>query len=173
MRGYVNMLQNMMRAKDENIFEKKWLETRLARLSGGVAVVRVGYLTETEQAEKKLRVDDAIRASQCALQEGVVIGGGMAFWRVADVLDSKIGSLRPTTEESELTGWKILRDTLRVPARHIMENAGYEPAGILAEISKSKNKRLGFNVNNGKVEDLLKSGIIDPVKVSRLALANA
>ena len=173
MKGYITMLQTMMRAKDENIFEKKWLETRLARLSGGVAVVRVGYLTETEQAEKKLRIDDAIRASQCALQEGIVIGGGMVFWRVAGDIEKKIESLRPILDESELTGWKILRDTLRIPARLIMENAGHEPAGILSDISKSKNKNLGFNVSNGKIEDLLKSGIIDPVKVSRLALANA
>jgi chaperonin GroEL len=148
-------------------YDREKLQERLAKLAGGVAVIRVGASTETEMKEKKMRVDDAVNATRAAAQEGIVPGGGIALLRAARALDKL-----ELTDEDEQTGVRILRRALEEPVRRIAENAGVEGAIVISRVEESKGKQ-GYNAANGKYEDLVASGIIDPTKVVRTALQNA
>jgi chaperonin GroEL len=144
-------------------YDREKLQERLAKLSGGVAVIEVGAASEVELKEKKDRIDDALQATKAAVEEGVVAGGGIALINARKALDGI------KTEGDEEVGIKILRKALEVPFRKILENAGIEPARYINEIGDKK----GFDARNEKVVDMYESGIIDPVKVTRLALENA
>jgi chaperonin GroEL len=148
-------------------YDREKLQERLAKLAGGVAVVKVGAATETEMKEIKMRVEDALNATKAAAQEGIVPGGGVALMRAARVLDklqSEDGDVR--------TGIRIVRRALEEPVRRIAENAGVEGAIAAGRIEESKGAN-GFNAATGKYEDLTAAGIIDPTKVVRTALQNA
>ena len=148
-------------------YDKEKLQERLAKLAGGVAVIRVGASTETEMKEKKMRVDDAVNATRAAAQEGIVPGGGIALLRAARALDKL-----ELKDEDEQTGVRILRRALEEPVRRIAENAGIDGAIVIGRVEESKGKQ-GYNAATGKYEDLVASGIIDPTKVVRTALQNA
>ncbi|HLL14546.1 MAG TPA: chaperonin GroEL [Pyrinomonadaceae bacterium] len=148
-------------------YDREKLQERLAKLAGGVAVIRVGASTETEMKEKKMRVDDAVNATRAAAQEGIVPGGGIALLRAARALDKL-----ELKDEDEQTGVRILRRALEEPVRRIAENAGVEGAIVIGRVEESKGKQ-GYNAATGKYEDLVAAGIIDPTKVVRTALQNA
>ncbi len=148
-------------------YDREKLQERLAKLAGGVAVIRVGAATETEMKEKKMRVDDAVNATRAAAQEGIVPGGGVALTRAARALD-KIEE----TDGDLLTGVRLLRRAMEEPLRRIAENAGIDGAIVIERVTESKGK-LGYNAATGKYEDLAAAGIIDPTKVVRTALQNA
>jgi chaperonin GroEL len=147
-------------------YDKEKLQERLAKLSGGVAVIKVGAATETEMKEKKDRVDDALSATKAAVEEGVVIGGGAAFI----VAKSKI-KLSLTGDEA--IGAEIVTRALRAPLKQIAENAGFDAGVVANNVELSKDKNFGFNAATGQYVDMFKEGIIDPVKVERIALQNA
>jgi chaperonin GroEL len=148
-------------------YDREKLQERLAKLAGGVAVVRVGAATETEMKEIKMRVEDALNATKAAAQEGIVPGGGVALMRAAKALD------KLTNEDGDiLTGIKIVRRALEEPLRRIAENAGVEGAIVVGKVEESKGAK-GFNAATGEYEDLVAAGIIDPTKVVRTALQNA
>jgi len=150
----------------ESDFDKEKLRERLAKLAGGVAVIKVGAATETEQKEKQHRVEDALEATKAAAEEGIVVGGGVALLRALPVLD-KI----EVTGEGKI-GLDILKRALEEPARQIANNAGKDGAVIVEEIKKQEDN-FGYNAAKDKFEDLVKAGIIDPTKVTRSALQNA
>jgi chaperonin GroEL len=148
-------------------YDREKLQERLAKLAGGVAVVRVGAATETAMKEIKMRVEDALNATKAAAQEGIVPGGGVALMRAARALD------KLTDEDVDvLTGIKIMRRALEEPLRRIAENAGIEGAIVVGKVEGSKGSN-GFNAATGEYEDLVAAGIIDPTKVVRTALQNA
>jgi chaperonin GroEL len=150
-------------------FDREKLQERLAKLSGGVAVVKVGAATETEMKEKKHRVEDALQATRAALEEGIVPGGGVALLNAADkVKDSLLDSL----EGDEKTGAKIVLRALEEPLRQLATNAGLEGSVVIQSVRSAKPGQ-GLNVDTGEVEDLVKNGIIDPTMVTRSALQNA
>ncbi|HET6863341.1 MAG TPA: chaperonin GroEL [Pyrinomonadaceae bacterium] len=148
-------------------YDREKLQERLAKLAGGVAVVKVGAPTETAMKEIKMRVEDALNATKAAAQEGIVVGGGVALIRASKVLDNFSAD-----DPDVLTGVKILRRALQEPLRRIAENAGIEGAVVIGEVEQSKGNR-GFNAVTGKFEDLAAAGIVDPTKVVRTALQNA
>ncbi len=148
-------------------YDREKLSERLAKLAGGVAIIRVGAATETEMKEKKMRVDDAVNATRAAAQEGIVPGGGIALLRAAKALD-KLES----DDEDVLTGIRILRRALEEPVRRIAENAGVDGAIVVGQVEDSRGAK-GFNAATGAYEDLVAAGIIDPTKVVRTALQNA
>ncbi|HEV2802968.1 MAG TPA: chaperonin GroEL [Pyrinomonadaceae bacterium] len=148
-------------------YDREKLQERLAKLAGGVAVIRVGASTETEMKEKKMRVDDAVNATRAAAQEGIVPGGGIALLRAARALDKL-----ELEDSDEQTGVHILRRALEEPVRRIAENAGVDGAIVIGRVEESKGKQ-GYNAASGKYEDLVAAGIIDPTKVVRTALQNA
>jgi chaperonin GroEL len=147
-------------------YDREKLQERLAKLAGGVAVINVGAATETEMKEKKARVEDALHATRAAVEEGIVPGGGTALIRAAQL----IGDLKLTGDEK--TGSEIILRAIEAPLRQLSENAGLEGALIVAEVKKGKGNQ-GFNVATGVYEDLVKSGVVDPTKVTRSALQNA
>jgi chaperonin GroEL len=147
-------------------YDREKLQERLAKLAGGVAVVNVGAATETEMKEKKARVEDALHATRAAVEEGIVPGGGVALLRCASVL-SKL-----KLNEEQSVGASIVRRALEEPLRQLAQNAGAEGSVVVEEVKKHQAD-FGYNVATGKYEDLLKSGIIDPTKVTRSALQNA
>ncbi len=150
-------------------YDREKLQERLAKLAGGVAVIRVGAATETEMKEKKMRVDDAVNATRAAAQEGIVPGGGVALLRAAKALDK----LEVAGNDEDIsTGIRILRRALEEPVRRIAENAGVDGAIVIAKLEESKGAK-GFNAATGAYEDLVAAGIIDPTKVVRTALQNA
>jgi chaperonin GroEL len=150
-------------------YDREKLQERLAKLAGGVAVIRVGAATETEMKEKKMRVDDAVNATRAAAQEGIVPGGGVALLRAAKALDKfEAGGDDPDTQ----TGVRILRRALEEPIRRIAENAGVDGAIVIGKVEESKGGK-GYNAATGEYEDLVAAGIIDPTKVVRTALQNA
>jgi len=158
-----------IKAQKENTdssFDKEKYEERLAKLSGGVAVIKVGAATETEQKEKKYRIEDAVAATKAAVEEGIVPGGGVALIRVIDSLSSL------KTDAEKMTGLNILKRALEEPLRQIAKNAGHDSSVVVAEVKKAKGAT-GFNAATGEYEDLVKAGIIDPTKVTRSALENA
>ena len=148
-------------------YDREKLQERLAKLAGGVAVVRVGAPTETAMKEIKMRVEDALNATKAAAQEGIVVGGGVALLRAARVLDN-----HDSDDPDVRTGVKILRRALQEPIRRIAENAGIEGAVVVSEVEQLKGTK-GFNAVTGQYEDLAAAGIIDPTKVVRTALQNA
>ncbi|HEY0323221.1 MAG TPA: chaperonin GroEL [Pyrinomonadaceae bacterium] len=148
-------------------YDREKLQERLAKLSGGVAVVKVGAATETEMKEIKMRVEDALNATKAAAQEGIVPGGGVALLRASRALD------KLKTEERDVqTGINLVKRALEEPLRRIAENAGVEGAIVVGRVQESKGAN-GFNAATGKYEDLVAAGIIDPTKVVRTALQNA
>lgn len=147
-------------------FDKEKLQERLAKMSGGVAVIKVGAATEVEMKEKKHRIEDALAATKAASEEGIVVGGGVALLRALPVLDAVI------VNDEERIGLNILRKALEAPAKMIAENAGKDGSVVVEEIKKLKDN-FGYNAYADKYEDLVESGIIDPTKVTRSALENA
>ncbi len=148
-------------------YDREKLQERLAKLSGGVAVLHVGAPTEVEMKEKKDRVDDALHATRAAIEEGIVAGGGVALVRTIDALDAI-----STVNEDEKIGVAIVKKSLESPLRIIANNAGVEGSVVLQEVLKSKGAN-GYNARTDKYEDLKKAGVIDPTKVTRIALENA
>jgi len=148
-------------------YDREKLQERLAKLTGGVAVVRVGAPTETAMKEIKTRVEDALNATRAAAQEGIVIGGGVALLRARKVLDSL-----SDMDEDVQTGVRIVGRALEEPLRRIAENAGLEGAVVVGKVEELKGNK-GFNAATGQFEDLVAAGIIDPTKVVRTALQNA
>ena len=148
-------------------FDKEKLQERLAKLSGGVAVVKVGAATETELKEKKYRIEDALNATRAAVQEGFVPGGGTALVNVMNELDNV-----ETNGDDEATGVKIVKAALTAPVRQIAENAGVNGAVIVNQLQNEK-PGIGYNAATGKFEDMVDAGIVDPTKVTRSALQNA
>lgn len=148
-------------------YDREKLQERLAKLAGGVAVVRVGAPTETAMKEIKMRVEDALNATKAAAQEGIVVGGGVALLRAAKVLDN-----HDSDDPDVRTGVKIVRRALQEPLRRIAENAGAEGAVVVGEVEQLKGNK-GYNALTGEIEDLAAAGIIDPTKVVRTALQNA
>jgi chaperonin GroEL len=160
-----------LKAEIENTdsdFDREKLQERLAKLAGGVAVVKVGAATETEMKEKKHRVEDALQATRAALEEGIVPGGGVALLNAADAVRGKLGKL----EGDEKTGSAIILRALEEPLRQLAFNAGLEGSVVVQQV-RSAPAGQGLNVDSGEVEDLVKSGIIDPTMVTRSALQNA
>jgi chaperonin GroEL len=150
-------------------YDKEKLQERLAKISGGVAVIRVGAATEIEMKEKKDRVDDAQHATAAAIEEGILPGGGSAFVRTI----SAVTSFANTLEGDEKTGAMIIARSLSAPLRQIAENAGLEGAIILQEVEKNKTDNFGYDAREGKFVDMIQAGILDPTKVARCALENA
>jgi len=148
-------------------YDREKLQERLAKLVGGVAVIKVGAATETELKEKKARVEDAMHATRAAVEEGIVPGGGAALLRALPALE------KLKAEGDELVGVGIVKRALEEPARQIAHNAGYEGAVVIGKIRDSKDEHFGFNADTGEYVDLVKAGVIDPAKVTRLALQNA
>ncbi len=150
-------------------YDREKLQERLAKLAGGVAVIKVGAATETEMKEKKARVEDALHATRAAVEEGIVPGGGVALLRAAKVLDGL-----KVEDNDEQTGINIIRRACEEPVRQISGNAGYEGSIIVEKIrAETKNPNYGFNAQTGVYEDLVKAGVIDPAKVTRTALQNS
>jgi chaperonin GroEL len=150
-------------------FDREKLQERLAKLSGGVAVVKVGAATETEMKETKHRVEDALQAARAALEEGVVPGGGVALLNAADAVKE---DLLESLEADERTGAQIIIKSLEEPLRQLATNAGLEGSVIVQQVRTAKPGE-GLNVDTGEVTDLLKAGITDPTMVTRSALQNA
>jgi chaperonin GroEL len=148
-------------------YDKEKLQERLAKLVGGVAVIKVGAATETELKEKKARVEDAMHATRAAVEEGIVAGGGIALLRCIPALDK----LRVYGDEA--IGVNIVKRALEEPMRQIAQNAGYEGAVVVGKVRESKDDNFGFDAETGEFGDLVKAGVIDPAKVTRLALQNA
>ena len=153
--------------KTTSDYDKEKLQERLAKLSGGVAVLKIGAATEVEMKEKKARVEDALHATRAAVEEGIVPGGGVAYLRAA----VKLAELKPANEDQE-TGIEIIRRSLEEPIRMIVENAGKEGSVVVNKVKEGKDD-FGFNAANEEYEYLIKSGVIDPTKVARTALENA
>jgi chaperonin GroEL len=158
--------------KSTSDYDREKLQERLAKLSGGVAIIRVGAATETELKEKKHRVEDALSATRAAVEEGIVPGGGVALVNAMAALDG----LKMENEDAQL-GVNIVRKALEVPLRKISENAGKDGSVILDSVRRmhkdKKNKAIGFNVMSEEYVDMVKDGVIDPAKVTRGALENA
>jgi chaperonin GroEL len=153
--------------KSTSDYDREKLQERLAKLSGGVAVINVGAATETELKEKKARVEDALHATRAAVEEGIVPGGGVALIRAQSSLDKLKGT------EDEKIGFEIVRRALEEPIRMIAQNAGAEGSIVVARVKESKDKNFGYNAATDTYEDLVKAGVIDPTKVTRTALQNA
>ncbi len=153
--------------KSTSDYDREKLQERLAKLSGGVAVINVGAATETELKEKKARVEDALHATRAAVEEGIVPGGGVALIRAQSALDRLKGT------EDEKIGVEIVRRALEEPIRMIAQNAGAEGSIVVARVKESKDKNFGYNAATDVYEDLVKAGVIDPTKVTRTALQNA
>ena len=159
-------------------YDREKLQERLAKLVGGVAVIRVGAATETELKEKKARVEDAMHATRAAVEEGIVPGGGVVYIRAAKVLDKfKLfegnNEDEPTGDADEQIGVSIVKRALEEPLRQIVSNAGKEGAVIVERVRLEKNPNIGYNAVTEKFEDLVAAGVIDPAKVTRCALQNA
>ncbi len=150
-------------------FDRKKLQERLAKLSGGVAVIKVGAATEIEMKEKKLRIEDALAATKAAVEEGIVAGGGTAFINAIPAVEK----ILPSLDGDEKTGAKIILKALEAPVRQIAENAGLEGSVIIDKIRRSRKVGYGFDAYNETYCDMIPAGIVDPTKVTRSALQNA
>ncbi len=150
-------------------FDREKLQERLAKLAGGVAVIKVGAATEVEMKEMKLRIEDALNATKAAVEEGIVPGGGVAYLNVVD----EVNELLKTTDGDEKIGVMIVRKALEAPIRQIAENAGFEGSVIVDKILRSRKKSFGFDAASEKYVDMFEAGIVDPAKVTRSALQNA
>jgi chaperonin GroEL len=148
-------------------YDKEKLQERVAKLSGGVALIKVGAATEIEMKEKKARVEDALHATRAAVEEGVVPGGGVAFLRALKAIEKLVGA-----NEDQTTGVKILARAIEEPLRQIVTNAGEDAAVVLNRVREGKGT-FGYNAATGEYGDMVEMGILDPTKVTRLALLNA
>ncbi len=155
-------------AETTSDYDKEKLQERLAKLAGGVAVIRVGAPTEAEMKEKKDRVEDALNATRAAVEEGIIVGGGAALLHASTVLNNLKGE-----NEEQNAGIKIIQRAIQEPLRQIVYNAGVDGAVVVNKIIESSNASFGYNAREDKYEDLVKAGIIDPTKVTRSALQNA
>jgi chaperonin GroEL len=164
-KGRINQIKNEIENTDSD-FDREKLQERLAKLAGGVAVVKVGAATETEMKERKHRVEDALQATRAALEEGIVPGGGVALLRAQNAI--KLDAL----DGDERTGASIVHRSLEEPLRHIAENSGYEGSVVANDVRNAKGNE-GLNAETGEVTDLVKAGVIDPAMVTRSALQNA
>src|SRR5258707_661970 len=153
--------------KTTSDYDREKLQERLAKLVGGVAVIKVGAATETEMKEKKARVEDAMHATRAAVEEGIVPGGGVALSRCVAALD------KLKSDGDEQIGINVVKRALQEPLRQIAENAGEEGAIVLGKVNDSKDNNFGYNALTGKYEDLVKAGVLDPTKTVRAALQNA
>uniref|UniRef100_UPI0039E6B1E7 chaperonin GroEL n=1 Tax=Seleniivibrio woodruffii TaxID=1078050 RepID=UPI0039E6B1E7 len=161
---------NMIKKQAEDTtsdYDREKLQERLAKLSGGVAVIKVGAATETEMKEKKARVEDALSATKAAVEEGIVPGGGVALVRALKALNTM------KLSEDQQVGVELIKKALTSPLSQIVANAGFDPAIIVNEIQKSKSNTYGFNAATEKYMDMFEAGVIDPTKVTRSALQNA
>ena len=149
-------------------YDREKLQERLAKLAGGVAVIKVGAATETEMKEKKARVEDALHATRAAVEEGIVAGGGVALLRASTVLEGM-----KVEDHDEQTGINIIKRACEEPVRQITGNAGYEGSIVVEKIRAEKDKDFGFNAATGTYENMVKAGVIDPAKVTRTALQNS
>ncbi|MFT7004154.1 MAG: chaperonin GroEL, partial [Sulfurimonas sp.] len=147
-------------------YDKEKLQERLAKLSGGVAVIKVGAATETEMKEKKDRVDDALSATKAAVEEGIIIGGGAAFVRAAAKISLHL-------EGDQKIGCEIILRAVKAPMKQIAQNAGYDTGVVVNAVESAENLNIGFNAATGEYVDMFEAGIIDPLKVARVALINA
>ena len=158
----------------DTIFDKEFLQERLAKLSGGVAVVKIGAATEVEMKEKKARIEDALHATRAAVQEGIVPGGGVAYIKALNMLDRIY-----TDNDDQETGVSIIKKAVEEPIKQILLNAGLEPSVIINEIKKhhleseEETDAFGYNARIEKYQDLIEAGVVDPTKVARVALQNA
>lgn len=150
-------------------YDREKLQERLAKLSGGVAIIRVGAATETEMKEKKARVEDALHATRAAVEEGIVPGGGVALLRTHKQLEA----LKAQVTHEEAFGVNIILRAIEEPLRQIVLNGGQEPSVILNKVRENTSANFGFNAKEEKFEDMIAVGIIDPTKVTRTALQNA
>ena len=164
--GRIKQISREIENSDSD-WDREKLQERLAKLAGGVAVIKVGAATEVELKEKKHRIEDALSATRAAVEEGIVPGGGVALLRAQDALDKVRGGT-----DDEKTGRTIVRKALEEPLRQISVNAGYE-GGVVADHVRNDGGTMGFNAATGSFEDLLVAGIIDPSKVTRSAVQNA
>ncbi|EFN51452.1 hypothetical protein CHLNCDRAFT_59809 [Chlorella variabilis] len=165
----VKQIKNLVAETDAE-YEKEKLNERIARLSGGVAVIQVGAQTETELKEKKLRVEDALNATKAAVEEGIVTGGGCALLRLSSMVDAFKAGL---TDEEQKVGADIVKRALPYSLKLIANNAGDNGSVVMQRVLEDANPNFGYNAATGKFEDLMAAGIIDPVKVVRCALENA
>jgi chaperonin GroEL len=154
-------------------YDREKLQERLAKLVGGVAVIKVGAATETEMKEKKARVEDAMHATRAAVEEGIVAGGGVTLVRAAKALEDAKSVIGKGSDPDEQIGVGIVRRALEEPLRQIVQNAGREGAVVVERVRSEKNENVGFNAATEEYEDLVKAGVIDPAKVTRTALQNA
>ncbi len=164
--GRVKQIQSEIDESDSD-WDKEKLQERLAKLSGGVAQVKVGAATEVELKEKKMRIEDALSATRAAVEEGIVAGGGVTLIRAQDTVDKISGG-----SEGEVIGRNIVKKALEAPLRQIAENAGFE-GGVMVEKVKAEKGNVGLNASNGEMVDLVKDGVIDPAKVTRSTVENA
>jgi chaperonin GroEL len=176
LKGRVKTLKSQIEASSSD-YDREKLQERLAKLVGGVAVIRVGAATETELKEKKARVEDAMNATRAAVEEGIVAGGGVALIRAAKALDKFLifdaNNEDETGDPDEQVGVNIVKRALEEPLRQIVQNAGKEGAVIVEKVRASKDPNFGYNAATETFEDLVAAGIIDPAKVTRCALQNA
>ncbi len=155
--------------KTTSDYDREKLQERLAKLTGGVAVIKAGAATETEMKERKDLIDDALHATKAAAEEGIVPGGGVAFLRAIEAVENG----KRQAKGDEKLGFDIIAEALRSPARQIADNAGEDGEVVVAQILENKNPNFGYNAATGEYVDMLKAGIIDPTKVARTALLNA
>src|SRR5215203_4255105 len=165
-KGRIKQIKSEVETTDSD-FDREKLQERLAKLAGGVAVVKVGAATETEMKEKKHRVEDALQATRAALEEGIVPGGGVALLRAQDAIQLD------GFEGDERTGAQIVRRALEEPLRQIADNAGLEGSVVVNDVRNAKGTNQGLNADSGEIIDLVKGGVIDPAMVTRSALQNA
>jgi chaperonin GroEL len=164
-KGRINQIRNQIESTDSS-YDKEKLQERLAKLSGGVAIINVGAATETEMKEKKARVEDALHATRAAVEEGIVPGGGVALLRtIAEIEGLKLSG-------DEKTGAEIVKRALESPVRQLAFNAGME-GSVIVERLKNEKINVGYDFSQDAYVDMLKSGVIDPAKVTRTALQNA
>jgi chaperonin GroEL len=166
--GRVKEIRNQI-DKTTSDYDREKLQERLAKLVGGVAVIKVGAATETEMKEKKARVEDAMHATRAAVEEGIVAGGGVALIRSANDVEDLVKTL----SGDEKIGAQIVRRAIEEPLRQIVGNAGEEGAVVVGKILENKDPNFGYNASTNEYEDLVKAGVIDPTKVTRTALQNA
>jgi chaperonin GroEL len=164
--GRINQIRSEIETTDSD-FDREKLQERLAKLAGGVAVVKVGAATETEMKEKKHRVEDALQATRAALEEGIVPGGGVALLNAQDAIDTS-----DVADGDESTGAEIVRRALEEPLRQIANNSGFEGSVVIDKVRGMKPGE-GLNAESGEYGDLIKDGVIDPTMVTRSALQNA
>jgi chaperonin GroEL len=164
--GRIQLIKNQIETTDSS-YDREKLQERLAKLAGGVAVIRVGAATETELKEKKHRFEDALSATRAAIEEGIVPGGGTALLNIQPALD------KLKLKGDEAIGANIVKRALEEPLRQIAENAGYEGSVVIADVRRQEKPGFGFNALTGEIVEMIPAGIVDPVKVTRSALQNA